>query len=102
MKTYTVEQIEYYLRGWLSSESHPEVQAAVANGLANLRDDQDGIEATTENRPITARQIAAISLRVPDSGSPEIDAMIEKYHARIAMKRLDRILDKYCSRREGA
>jgi hypothetical protein len=91
MKTYTVEQIEYYLKGWISTESNPEVRYALANGLANLRDGEEGIEPTTDNRPITVRQLAAISLRVPASGSPMIDAMIRRYHARRANRQEERM-----------
>jgi hypothetical protein len=46
---FTVDEIEDYLRGWLTSPPTAEAFAAVANGLSQLRCDQDGIAAITNS-----------------------------------------------------
>lgn len=40
---FTVDQIEEYFTGWLFTPVDPAAQAAIANGLSQLRCDEDGI-----------------------------------------------------------
>ncbi len=47
-RTFTVDEIEDYLTGWLLTPVDPAAEAAIANGLSQLRCEQDGIEATSE------------------------------------------------------
>lgn len=50
-KTYTVDQIGDYFKGWLWTDSPKEAHSAIHNGLNQLRDGEDGIEAVTERTP---------------------------------------------------
>lgn len=46
--TYSVDEIERYLLGWLSHPPPEEAMTAIHNGLAMLRDPQDGMAARRE------------------------------------------------------
>lgn len=60
-KTFTVDEIEAYLQGWLFDPPIQEAWVAIANGLSQLRCDQDGIEARTERVKAAHRRDVSIS-----------------------------------------
>ena len=45
--SFTVDEIEEYLQGWLTLPHSDEAFAAIANGLSQLRCGEDGLEAET-------------------------------------------------------